>query len=80
MNFSEGTHIGLIAQEVEEVLPELVDTDTDGFKSVAYANVVAVLIEAVKEQQKQIANQQEQITRLASELEEIGRHQSLSSK
>ncbi|HUU44614.1 MAG TPA: tail fiber domain-containing protein [Acidobacteriota bacterium] len=54
MNFSEGTHVGLIAQEVEAVLPELVDTDTEGFKSVEYANLVAVLIEAVKEQQTQI--------------------------
>jgi len=46
--------IGVIAQEVEEVLPELVNTDADGMKSVAYGNIVGVLIEAIKEQQKQI--------------------------
>ena len=40
--------IGLIAQEVEEILPELVN-EQDGIKSVQYANIVAVLIEAVKE-------------------------------
>ena len=46
--------IGLIAQELEEVFPELVDTDNDGYKSVQYSKVVAVLIEAVKDQQKTI--------------------------
>ena len=46
--------VGLIAQDVEEVFPELVHTDEEGVKSVEYANLVAVLIEAVKEQQKEI--------------------------
>ena len=46
--------LGVIAQEVEEVLPELVHTDEDGMKSVAYGNMVGLLIEAIKEQQKQI--------------------------
>jgi hypothetical protein len=46
--------VGVIAQEVEEVIPELVSTDENGFKSVKYGNIVAVLIEAVKEQQEQI--------------------------
>jgi hypothetical protein len=48
MNFSDGKQIGFIAQEVEKALPELVTTDTNGYKSVAYANVVPVLVEAVK--------------------------------
>jgi len=44
--------IGVIAQEVEKIIPEVV---TDGeYKSVAYGNIVGVLIEAIKEQQKQI--------------------------
>jgi hypothetical protein len=47
-------HVGLIAQEVEEVIPEIVSEDNLGMKSVAYANMVAVLIEAIKEQQIQI--------------------------
>ena len=46
--------IGVIAQEVEKVLPELVKEGPDGTKSVAYQNMVAVLIEAIKEQQEQI--------------------------
>lgn len=52
---NNGTHsIGLIAQEVEKVLPDLVFEGEDGVKSVAYQNIVAVLIEAVKSQQEQI--------------------------
>jgi hypothetical protein len=46
--------IGLIAQEVEEFLPEVVGETPDGFKTVAYANVVGLLIEAIKEQQNTI--------------------------
>jgi predicted acyltransferase (DUF342 family) len=46
--------LGVIAQEVEEVLPEVIHTDISGFKSVAYGNIVALLIEAVKAQQSTI--------------------------
>ncbi len=49
MVFSKGTKVGFIAQEVEEILPELVSTGKDGFKSVQYANIVPILVEAVKE-------------------------------
>ena len=42
-------HIGLIAQEVEKVYPELVVTGDNGMKSVDYSSIVAPLIEAVKE-------------------------------
>jgi hypothetical protein len=47
-------NIGLIAQEVEQVFPELVREDADGYRSVAYANLVAVLVESTKAQQVQI--------------------------
>ena len=40
--------IGVIAQELEQEYPELVSTNGEGLKSVAYANLTAVLIEAVK--------------------------------
>ncbi|MFA6514634.1 MAG: tail fiber domain-containing protein [Patescibacteria group bacterium] len=50
-----GAHdIGVIAQNIEAVTPELVYTDENGIKSVKYANMVALLIEAVKEQQLEI--------------------------
>ena len=48
-NLDGGRKIGLIAQEVEEVLPEVVSSPEDGYKSLEYANLVAVLVEAVKE-------------------------------
>jgi hypothetical protein len=56
VNFEkDGRHsTGVIAQEVEEVLPQVVHTDADGMKSVAYGNIVGILIEAIKEQQKEI--------------------------
>lgn len=46
--------VGVIAQEVLSVLPEAVLEDSEGMYSVAYGNMVGLLIEAVKEQQKQI--------------------------
>jgi hypothetical protein len=50
-----GDHcLGLIAQEVESILPDVVYEDVAGVKSVAYQNIVALLIEAVKDQQRQI--------------------------
>ena len=49
--FNERKQIGVIAQEVEEVFPELIDTDSDGFKSMDYMSFTAVLLQATKEQQ-----------------------------
>jgi hypothetical protein len=45
----EGHDIGVIAQEVEAVLPEIVETRVDGYKAVKYEKLTAVLIQAVKE-------------------------------
>ena len=42
--------LGFLAQEVEDVLPELVSTDAEGTKSVNYVGVVPVLVEALKEE------------------------------
>ena len=53
--------IGLIAQRLEEVIPELVVTTADDLKTVSYGNIVAVLIEAIKEQQIQIEELRNQI-------------------
>ena len=43
-------HAGVVAQEVQEVLPEVVSTDNNGRLSVAYGNISALLIEALKEE------------------------------
>jgi hypothetical protein len=45
---------GVIAQEVQEVLPEVVHTDADGMLSVAYGNMVGLLIEAIKELKQEV--------------------------
>jgi len=44
-----GKAIGLIAQEVQEVLPEIVSADDNGYLSIRYNNVVGILVEAIKE-------------------------------
>ncbi len=75
---TERKNIGFIAQELEKVVPEVVFTGSDGYKSVAYDKITAVLTEAIKEQQKQIECQQKQINsinlenqQLRSELDEL---------
>jgi hypothetical protein len=47
-------NIGVVAQEIQQILPELVLENTNGMLSVSYGNIVAVLIEAVKELNKEI--------------------------
>lgn len=46
--------MGVIAQEIEEVLPEVVTENPGGLKSVSYGNIIGLLIEAIKEQQLRI--------------------------
>ena len=53
--------VGLIAQEVEAVLPEAVSEGTEGYKSVDYARLVPVLVEGIKQQQAQIEALQAQL-------------------
>lgn len=70
-NFPEGKQIGLIAQDVEKVLPELVHTDSDGYKSLSYDKLTAVLVEAVKKQQELINEQKSQIEALKVQNENL---------
>ena len=69
--FEEGEKIGLIAQDVEKVFPELVKKESDGIKSVNYSNMTAVLVEAMKEQQKIIDEQNKRIILQENELREL---------
>tara|TARA_E500000318_G_scaffold81239_1_gene76477 strand:+ start:207 stop:2501 length:2295 start_codon:yes stop_codon:yes gene_type:complete len=50
----EGHDVGVLAQDIEKVLPELVTTRDNGYKAVKYEKIIALLIEAVKDQQSQI--------------------------
>ena len=60
--------VGVIAQEILEVLPEVVSQDETGTYSVAYGNISAVLIEAIKELTNTVKEQQKQIDELKSKL------------
>jgi hypothetical protein len=66
-NFDSAVQMGVIAQEVEKIVPEVVHTDAKGYKSVEYSKLVALLIEAVKEQQKIIDGQKSDINKLKSD-------------
>jgi len=57
-----GRYTGVIAQNVEKVLPEAVTDDPEtGYKSVAYGNMVGLLIEAIKELSEKVEDLQEQL-------------------
>jgi hypothetical protein len=58
--------IGVIAQEIEAVLPEIVATRDDGFKAVRYEKIVPLLIESIKAQQKQITQLQTLVDQLVN--------------
>ncbi len=51
---SPSRQVGFKAQEIEKILPEAVSSTVDGYKTVAYGNISAVLVEAIKEQQKML--------------------------
>lgn len=59
-------NVGFIAQHLESVLPEVVDTNAtdEGYKSVSYGNITAVLIEGMKSQQSTIASMLSSISTL----------------
>jgi len=71
VGMTEGKQIGLIAQEVEEVLPELVSEDKDGYKAVSYTKLTAVLVEAVKELKIQNQAQKETLKKQQAEIQEL---------
>jgi hypothetical protein len=64
--FSDKRTMGFIAQEVEKIVPEIVQTENtaEGFKSIQYDKVVALLVEAVKAQQKQIQQLKREVKKL----------------
>ena len=69
--FDENRHAGVIAQEVEAVLPEAVVTGEDGYKSVSYNDLVPLLIEGMKEQQQVINKQQKSIEQQQQQIDEL---------
>ena len=65
------TNLGFIAQEMEQVIPALVVENAEGYKSVDYSSMTAVLMEAMKEQQTIIEQQETRIADLEARLDEL---------
>ena len=63
--------IGVLAQDIQEVFPELVSEDNEGMLSVNYQGLIPVLINALKEQEEKIVKQQTEITRLQAQEKRI---------
>lgn len=70
-NTSDEKQVGLIAQEVENVLPELVSHSESGTKFLNYDGLTPVLVEAIKEQQQLLKLQAAQIKELQKEIEKL---------
>jgi hypothetical protein len=66
-----GEQIGLTAQQVEPLFPELVKQNGDGYLSLSYVNLSAVLVKAVQEQQAEIAPLQAQVKALKARNREL---------
>jgi len=58
---NEGHDIGVMAQEVEKVIPEIVTTRENGYKAVKYEKMVPFLIEAIKELSNELKELKKQI-------------------
>jgi uncharacterized coiled-coil protein SlyX len=69
--FTAGQHYGLIAQELETVLPELVRDREDGYKAVNYEGLIPLLIEGVKEQQSEIDELKNTVSRQEAQIERL---------
>jgi len=67
MHFTGKMQVGFIAQDVEKIFPEMVFTDESGYKSIDYSRLTPVLVETIKEQEKQIIS----ITERLSQLEKL---------
>jgi hypothetical protein len=63
--YDEDRHAGVIAQEIDKVLPEIVNKGNDGLMGVEYGNISALLIEAIKEQKVLIESLQAKVEALS---------------
>ena len=70
-NFTDKRQIGLMAQELEKVLPLLVAVSPKGYKSVNYSKLTAVLVEAMKEQNSQVLKLEDRVQNLEISNEEL---------
>ncbi len=73
-SFTDRTEYGVIAQQIEKFVPELVSTDENGYKSVQYSHMVPLLLEAIKEQQEIINSQSKELGVLKASVEAISEY------
>jgi|GEM_PF-2598029 len=71
MNFSTERTIGVVAQEIQKYFPELVTEGPDGFLGVEYSKFTAVLLEAIKEQQRLIDAQNQNNEKQQYEIDQL---------
>ncbi|MES2688763.1 MAG: tail fiber domain-containing protein [Bacteroidota bacterium] len=70
-NFDKEEQIGFIAQELEQVFPNMVRTDKNGFKAVNYAHFFGVLTQGIKEQDVKITSLEIQNKELSEKLDAV---------
>jgi hypothetical protein len=73
-SFDDNKQIGVIAQEIEKLYPELVTTDKNGYKSVDYSRLTPILVEAIKELKKENDALQARINSSDEEISKIKAH------
>lgn len=70
-NFSSDKQISFVAQDIEKIFPEVVMQDNDGYKPVDYSRLTTILVEAIKDQEKTIKEQQNLIIEMQKELKSV---------
>jgi hypothetical protein len=70
-HFNKGKQIGFIAQELKEVFPELVTSEVNGYLAVNYQGMIPVLVEAIKDQQKQIDEKTGNSSEVQKQIEDL---------
>ncbi|HQH25200.1 MAG TPA: tail fiber domain-containing protein [Bacteroidales bacterium] len=71
MGFDKNVQFGFIAQEFEQVIPELVTTDNEGYKSIDYVKLTPLLVKAIQQQQEIIEGMKAENDRLKTENEQV---------
>ncbi len=70
-NFDDENHLGFIAQEVQQVVPEIVSEGEDGYLSMDYGKLTPLLVQAIKEQQSEIDELNRRVAELAVAMETL---------
>jgi len=69
--FDDGEHTGFIAQEIKDILPNVITTDDNGYMSVDYSRVTPLLVEAVKELKAENDAKENRINDLQAQLDQL---------